>query len=245
MKSTTAPKRQRSMRFPTAPPKMRPRARAVGQPPPGRSRAARSARAQRAASDRSATTQRQPGGTAPRMPKARPGFITRVSAKRPSTTDTGPPSDSRDRARSFVACSRARMTRPTGSASFIRERGRRERSARRARGGPSPPPPARSRPSSARTWSRERAPPRSGGPPLPRRLERLGPLAPPLEEPGPLALEPLVEPLAGDLGEALEVHALAFPQVPPRLLGGEREDRRHQAEQRVQDLVARGLGLPP
>src|SRR5499433_2275141 len=73
-----------------------------------------------------------------------------------------------------------------------------------------------------------------------RRLERLRDLAAHLEEPIPFALERLVEPLARRLRKSLEVHTLGAGagQVPPRLFAREREDRRHEARQRGEDVVA-------
>ena len=49
------------------------------------------------------------------------------------------------------------------------------------------------------------------------------------------------------LGESLQVHALraGAGQVSPRLLGGERQQRRHQPGQRGEDLVAHRLGGAP
>src|SRR5262250_2644151 len=78
-------------------------------------------------------------------------------------------------------------------------------------------------------------------------LERLGDLAPHFEQPVPVALERVVEPFARRVREALEVHALAVRagRVTPRLLGGEREDRRHQPHQPAEHVEADRLGRAP
>ena len=76
--------------------------------------------------------------------------------------------------------------------------------------------------------------------PAARGLERLRHLAPHLEQPVPLLLEPVVEPFARHLREPLEVHALAVRagQVAPRLFARERQDRRQEPRQRAEDVVA-------
>ena len=81
-----------------------------------------------------------------------------------------------------------------------------------------------------------------------RLLEGLRRLAADSEQRAPSpASTPLVEPRPIDGREVGEVDAprlVGHPEVVPDLLGRERQDRRHQANERVQDAVAGRLGRP-
>src|SRR5215467_9326318 len=315
-KSTTAPKRVRSIRLPTAPPKMSPMADCSRQPPLGSTRTATRSRTTSATSERSPTTQRQLDGIPASRPNASPGFMTSVSAMKPSTTITGTPMVRRLSAISLVIWSST-----TTTAAMVTTPARRDRSARIA--GATEPGDDRhaalaergvlaalahalaARPAAlallaARTVHADdeagdvlaligHACPRAGAAELharhdedrrqecllggeerrqvfgrvddphrrlepaadqllgPGGLQRLGDLPPHLEQPVPVALERVVEPLARRVREAFEVHALASHagHVAPRLLRGEREDRRHEPRQPAEDVEADGLGSAP
>ena len=78
-----------------------------------------------------------------------------------------------------------------------------------------------------------------------RLLEGLRRLAPDSEQGLPRLLHALVEPRPVDGGEVGEVDAprlVGHPEMVPDLLGRERQDRRHQADERIQDAVAGRLG---
>src|SRR5262245_46002048 len=304
------------MRFPTAPPKMRPMAACSRHPPLGRMRSATRSRTTSATSESSPTTQRQLVGIPARRPNASPGFMTSVRARKPSTRTTGTP-----RVRRLSTITLVIWSRTTTTAATVTTLARRDRSARFA-GATEPgddrhaalaelgmlaalahvlaPRPAalallaaravhaHDQPrdvlavvGDARARSRaleldarhdeDRRQERALGPEQRRQvlgrgddphrrlepatdqllgscgLQRLGDLAPHLEEAVPVALERVVEPFPRRVRKALEMHALASDpwHVAPRLLGGEREDRRHEPRQRAEDVEAHRLGRTP
>src|SRR6266545_3974321 len=208
-------------------------------PPSGRRRVAMVASTPTAATDSSATTQRQPGGTEPSIPKASPGFMTRVREKKPSMTVTGPPRGYHGEGETgyvlaFVEDSPLgghRLREPHRR--HVEQRGQQGLALAREEGAPLLFGSAGDVDDGVDTLADQ--PLRARG------LEGTRHLAAHFEEALPVGGQALVDPLAALLGQGHEVDALRLAparDMAPDLVGGERQDGRENPRERRQHLEA-------